>query len=113
MYLQGIGTTGKVGIGGTYQGVNFDLGARAVIEDGATVRALDRRRRGRAEQVVLVALTQQGGNATQVGISGAFTLVDQTTTAIAAIEDTANVFTGGDLDGRRQATTSGRSRSAP
>ena len=97
-FLLGIGTTGKVGIGGTYQGVTVTLGARATIEDGAQVTALTDVDVTALNRSLIVVVTQQGGNATQVGISGAFTLLDQTSVAQALIEDTAIVTTGDDLN---------------
>ena len=97
-FLLGIGTTGKVGIGGTYQGVTVSLSARATIEDGAQVAALTDVDVTAFNRSFIVVVTQQGGNATQVGISGAFTLLDQTSVAQALIEDTAVVDTGGDLN---------------
>ena len=97
-FLLGIGTTGKVGVGGTYQGVTVTLGARATIEDGAQVAALMDVDVTAHNWSLIVIVTQQGGNATQVGISGVSTPLDQTSVAQALIEDTAVVETGGDLN---------------
>ena len=48
-------------------------------------------------RTLLIALTQQGGNATLVGISGAFTLARPDQHRPRLIEDTATVTAGGDL----------------
>ena len=95
--LKGSGTTGKFGVGGTYHALTIDMGARAHIDDGATVHAAADITVVATNRQFLVSVAQQGGNATVVGISGAFSLIDVTDTALAYIEDTARIHAGGNI----------------
>ncbi|MFN8197169.1 MAG: hypothetical protein U0R72_02430 [Nakamurella multipartita] len=93
----GGGTTGKTGIGGTYQQITLHSIADAHVADGARITARGNVEIAAANGLVVVAFTQQGGDATKVGVSGAVTLLRLDTTAAAYLEDTATVVAGGDL----------------
>lgn len=93
----GGGTVGKTGVGGNYQQITLHSTADAHVADGARITARGSVEITAANRLVVVAFTQQGGDATKVGVSGAVTLLRLTTTASAYLEDTATVVAGGDL----------------
>lgn len=91
------GTVGKVGIGGTYQQVTLRSTADAHVADGVRIAARDDVEITATNTVIVVAFTQQGGDATKVGVSGAVSLLRLVTTAAAYVEGTATIAAGGDL----------------
>jgi len=107
IFSLGFGTTGEGSVGGSYVGGVFRNTAKASIKDGAAVNAKKNPSETSDKNDIKVnaeahhrklSVAEAGGNSDKFTITGAFNTLDLENTALAYVEDTADLSASHDVD---------------